>query len=389
MGISIGLVGLGSFGSGFADLFKSHPAVDRVGLCDIEPERVARFAEKESWRDKFDPSDAYGSLDEICKSDLDALVIITQPWLHAPQAIQAMESGKHVYSAVPIISLPDADEILDWCDRLVKTCERTGMRYMLGETTFYRSQAMYCRRRAAQGDFGRFVHAEAQYFHDVDDPGCNLRDVRKSRFNSKSGREGQKMLSRYKGVISGPMHYPTHSVSGPVSVMGAHMTRVCAWGQKDETGDDYFKGTFTNEVALFRMSNGATARIAECRQIGHPGEEMFRIFGTEASFREDQWVTKESWNKLTVDEMRGSLPASVKEAFQKGLNTSDVYGGHGGSHAFLVHEFCDAIANDREPVINIWEAVRYMAAGATAHKSALAGGEVMDVPDWGDAPANR
>ena len=242
MGISIGLVGLGSFGSGFADLFKSHPAVDRVGLCDIEPERVARFAEKESWRDKFDPSDAYGSLDEICKSDLDALVIITQPWLHAPQAIQAMESGKHVYSAVPIISLPDADEILDWCDRLVKTCERTGMRYMLGETTFYRSQAMYCRRRAAEGDFGRFVHAEAQYFHDVDDPGCNLRDVRKSRFNSKSGREGQKMLSRYKGVISGPMHYPTHSVSGPVSVMGAHMTRVCAWGQKDETGDDYFKG---------------------------------------------------------------------------------------------------------------------------------------------------
>jgi hypothetical protein len=37
MGISLGLVGLGSFGSSFARLFKNHPLVDRIGLCDLEP----------------------------------------------------------------------------------------------------------------------------------------------------------------------------------------------------------------------------------------------------------------------------------------------------------------------------------------------------------------
>ena len=36
MGISIGLVGLGSFGGAFAPLFKSHPRVDRIGVCDRE-----------------------------------------------------------------------------------------------------------------------------------------------------------------------------------------------------------------------------------------------------------------------------------------------------------------------------------------------------------------
>jgi hypothetical protein len=51
-----------------------------------------------------------------------------------------------------------------------------------------------------------------------------------------------------------------------------------------------------------------------------------------------------------------------------------------------VHEFVDAVAHDRVPTINVWEAVRYMAAGAVAHKSALRHGELMDVPDWGDAP---
>jgi predicted dehydrogenase len=161
---------------------------------------------------------------------------------------------------------------------------------------------------------------------------------------------------------------------------------VLAWGQRDETGDEFFDGGFTNEVALFRMSNGATARIAECRRIGHTGEEMFRVFGTEGSFREDHWVTKEGWSELKADEMRDPLPEEVMEALERAGLESAVYGGHGGSHPYLVNEFCTAVAEDRTPAINVCQAARYMAPGVMAHRSALAGGEAMDVPDWGDAP---
>jgi len=52
-----------------------------------------------------------------------------------------------------------------------------------------------------------------------------------------------------------------------------------------------------------------------------------------------------------------------------------------------VNEFVEAVAHDRQPAINVWEAVRYMAAGVMAHQSALRDGELLDVPDWGDAPA--
>jgi len=51
-----------------------------------------------------------------------------------------------------------------------------------------------------------------------------------------------------------------------------------------------------------------------------------------------------------------------------------------------VHEFVTAVAENRQPVINAWEAARYMAMGAMAHKSALRDGEWLEVPDWGDAP---
>jgi predicted dehydrogenase len=390
MGISIGLVGLGSFGSAFADLFMSHPLVDRIGLCDLEPERIDAFARKPSWVRKFSPRDAYASLDEICRSDLDALVIITQHWLHAPQCVQAMQSGKHVYSAVPIISIPDGDETLEWCDRLVDTARRTGMHYMLGETTYYRPQAMYCRRQARDKAFGEFVYSEGEYLHDVDSA-TNLREVIRQRLTGRAGHEWMLLQKRYleQGVLSGPMHYPTHSTSGPMSVMGAHAVKVCAWGYANRSADPYFADSaYSNETALFYLSNGATMRICEFREVGHPGREMFRVYGTRGSFENDRWTDNHTSAPLTVVEMRDPLPDDVLTAFSAQGGLSDVYGGHGGSHAYLVHEFVDAIAHDRRPAIHVWEAVRYMAAGVMAHKSALRDGEILSVPDWGDPPSS-
>ncbi|NLB54977.1 MAG: Gfo/Idh/MocA family oxidoreductase, partial [Lentisphaerae bacterium] len=295
MGISLGLVGLGSFGNSFASLFKSHPLVDRIGLCDLEPERIARFADNPFFHDKFNPRDTYDSLDAICKADFDALVIITQPWLHAPQCIQAMESGKHVYSAVPIITLPDADEALDWCDQLVATCKKTGMSYMLGETTYYRPQTMFCRRKAAEGAFGDFVYAEGEYVHDVDGL-CNLRKVSRSRATGKAGQEWKEISKTYveRGVFGGPMHYPTHSTCGPVCVMNAHAVKATCYGYKNRDGDP-FHGTsaYSNQIALFKMSNGATVRIAEMRETPgsiDPAEgEIFRVLGTRGTFSMNHW----------------------------------------------------------------------------------------------------
>lgn len=414
MGISIGLVGLGSFGSVFAPLFKAHPDVDRIGLCDREPELVKRFAEDPFFADKLRPADCFGSLDEICRSDFDALVVITQPWLHAPQCIQALECGKHVYSAVPVISIPDNAETLDWCDRLVAAVRRTGCLYMLGETTVFRPQAQYCRRMARTGAFGDYVYAEGEYLHDVD-AHCNLRDVQAQRLASRSGREWLAVREAY-GARGGPMHYPTHSVSGPVSVMRAHAVSVNAHGYRNRTADPFFADqAFSNEMALFRMSNGSSVRILEMRET--PGllgqeEETFRVLGTCGAFAENRWFSverhaspdggragdraKPKQVRLTAKDMFDPLPADVELAFKRTMHrTKDDREllsidfrpeGHGGSHPFLVHEFVEAVRQGRQPVTNVWEAVRYMAMGVAAHESALRDGETVKVADWGDAP---
>ncbi|OHD67564.1 MAG: hypothetical protein A2177_12370 [Spirochaetes bacterium RBG_13_68_11] len=144
-------------------------------------------------------------------------------------------------------------------------------------------------------------------------------------------------------------------------------------------------------TALFRMSNGSQMRICEHRELAYPSSdlfemEIFRLFGTRGSFRENRWADKDRWRPLSVGKMRDPLPAEVAEAFRTECGAENMYGGHGGSHAYLVHEFVDAVAHDRQPATNAWEAARYMAAGAAAQRSALRDGELQDVTDWGDAP---
>lgn len=395
MGISVGIVGLGAFGSCFAPLFKSHPLVDRLALCDQEPDRLKTWAEKPAFQDKFNPRDAFSELDDLLKSDIEAVVIITQHWLHAPMSVKAMEAGKHVYCAVPLISVPDSDEILDWCGRVVEATRRTGQLFMYGETTFYRPQAMYCRWRAAEGAFGDFVYAEGEYFHDVDH---GLRQVKAHRLASRSGREHARQLEEYKrcGIIGGPMHYPTHSTCGPISVMKAHAVKVTALPFAARLHQDYCGDEPANETALFLMSNGAHMRICEYREIGHGGREIFRIYGNKGSFENDTWCDKGGGARpLTVEEMRDPLPDDVVRSFQGWIKMAapdpsklsdreleDFLGGHGGSHAYLVHEFVEAVAQGRTPACTAWDAAHYTAAGAVAHKSALRGGEMLNVPNW-------
>jgi len=60
--------------------------------------------------------------------------------------------------------------------------------------------------------------------------------------------------------------------------------------------------------------------------------------------------------------------------------------GHEGAHQFLVHEFVTAVADRRQPPNNVWQAARYLVPGLIAHESALKGGVLMDVPDFGAGP---
>jgi predicted dehydrogenase len=392
MAIRIGICGVGAFAEHFIPLFKAHPEVENVVLCDLDAEKLAAKCAK------FGIADHCASLDELCTRDVDAIAIITQHHLHGPQAVQALRAGKHVYSAVP--SAISVEEITD----LVRTVEETGRTYMIGETSYYYPCAIYCRNRFRQEDFGHVVYSEGEYYHDYVH---GMYDVIKWRH----GKDWEK----YFGMP--PMFYPTHSTSMIVSVTGAYATHVCGMGFVDRHPDNLYarednvwQNPFSNETMLCRMSDGSTSRISEFRRIGHPGTVGMSLYGTEASYEEQvgsqMWVTKDratcvdltetlKCKGMPVGPATGDM-AKVTSTDGTHRGASEVHpvqllprefaglgNGHNGSHQFLVHDFVSACVTGKTPPNHVWDAARYLIPGLVAHESALRGGELMEVPDFG------
>jgi predicted dehydrogenase len=400
VGLHIGVCGGGLFASSFLPLFKAHPLVERVSLAEVLPERRAAQAAQ------FGIDRTYASLDELCDSDVDAIALFTQRWMHGPQAVQALRAGKHVYSAVP------AAVTLDEVANLVRAVAETGLVYMNGETSYYYPAVLYCRERFRKGDFGRFVYGEACYTHDMSHGFY-------AAYQHSGGAEWKRTAS------FPPMLYPTHATSMIISVTGARFTHVSCMGQVDAEDDGVFDrevsqwgNDVSNEVALFRSSDGGMARTMELRRIGLPGGNSNRmcLYGTRASFEEQSfakfWVSGRSaderidlWQTLActsvaVPKEARALDAALKDDFFAGVSSvhpvqrlpkefAGLRNGHQGSHQFLACDFVEACVNRSLPPNNVWAAARYCVPGIVAHESTRRGGELLEIPDFGDPPPAR
>jgi predicted dehydrogenase len=407
--IKLVLVGTGLWGRRFIPLFKTHPLVRELALCDVDAAKLQAASEE------FGVPKTFPSLDAACESDFDAIALFTQHWLHAPQAVQVLEAGKHVYSSAP------PGLTVDELRTLVETVERTGRIYVLGETSYYYSWVFYCRQRYLSGDFGNIVFSDSDYFHDLEH---GLREV----FQERGGERW-----RETAVIP-PMYYVTHNTSQIIAVTGAHFTHVSCQGFVDNDPDQVFDpnvnrwgNAFSNQAALFGMSDGSSCRVNVYWRIAHPSMVQMGIYGTQASFeyncRDATWVDRAQVLSLTPMMRPGlATPGFIKPDWLRGLKRPrwlpsrfrprrgvateqgtflDVtplqpidklpkewaglrdMGGEWGTNYFMANEFILACADGQPPPNNVWMAARYTIPGIVAHESATRGGELLEVPDFG------
>ena len=397
MSIKIGICGAGAFSECFIPLFKAHPLVGEVTLADLLPDRVSQLAKK------YDLPRTSGSLDELCESDVDAIVIMTQRQLHGQQTLAALKAGKHVYSAVPI------GQTVEEIQNIVAEAEKTRLVYMTGETSYYYPCSIYCRKRFRAGDFGKFVYGEGQYYHDM------------SHFYASFKRSGGPDWKRLAGIP--PMYYPTHSVSMVLSVTGAYAETVSCLGFQDHHEDGVFRvgennwdNVFSNETALIRTSDGGMMRINEFRRIGWKGlaSVQMSMIGTKGCYEEQAnsrvWVTIDTQDTCELNdhlacrrtpvmharsdvdqEVLGDFHESVSQVHNVDRLPEEFAGlgnGHSGSHQFLVDDFVKAVASGTLPPNHAWASARYCIPGLVAHESAKRNGELLAIPDLGGPPSD-
>lgn len=405
--LKIAIIGCGRFSPFFVPLFKAHPVVEKVYVCDLKKEREEDFAKR------FDVERIDSFEAALESKEINAVAIFTQRFKHGEMVIRALKAGKHVYSAVP--GAISVDEIIE----IEKLVRETRLTYSMGETGFYRTPAIYCREEFKKGTFGKFVYAEAQYNHDI-------RNMENS-FKSSGGDDWRS----FAGIP--PFYYPTHSTSMILSTMpGVHATRVVALGfagspRTDIYGTDgqnRYNNPFAVESMLVELSNGGIMRINENRCVGWMSPETYisQYYGTDAGYEFSvahhhlaTWDPERPGMVIMKDVSEGLHPTELMKTIREDYDTAiqqiaDCAGfhdvspiqpterlpkeyegmsnGHNGTHHFLIDDFCRAYETGKLSPTNIWEVARYNIPGLIAHESALQGGVPMDVIDLGDPPSD-
>ncbi len=358
--VKIGVVG-GGFGAGFH--WHEDPGCEVAAVSDLLPDRRQNLA------NRYGCQKTYDSLEELIEDDsIEAVAVFSGAPDHVRHCVAVMNRGKHVISAVP------AAVTLEECEALIEAKERNGVKYMMAETSYYRFPTITMRRMVEDGGFGEILYSEAEYYHPQIGTAAN--DL--SRWPDKEGNWQRTWRWGFP-----PMLYPTHSTGFLVGVTRERLVEVSCLGTPGKTEaflDNAYNSPYCNESALFKTDRGNMFRCNVMWNVWSHGERA-QWFGERTAMFMDGWAGQ----PYTIRTVDGTAVQQSPNYFDLLPEKMRYDSGHGGSHPFITHEFIQAILEDREPAVSVYEAVAMTAPGIVAFESALRGGEQLKVPSFDPA----
>lgn len=364
--LHIGLIGYGLNALGHKSELEMHPALSgRTKLIAAYDPNL----EAKKNIEKLNEVKNADSLDDFLDTpQLKAIIINSPPQFHADQAINAMESGYHVFSEIPM-ALNEKD-----IERIISAEESSGKIYQLGENYCFISEVLYAGNLIESGKIGPSVYAESEYLHDV---------TYRWRKGSCGDIDTPRVDCWYQ--LFDPLMY-AHSI-GPAQValggINNPMPFVIVTSFSNEIGG--FDGVpicnpaKSFQVGLFQTESGAIAKCAnayvfareptrliiqvigrtgayECYEIGKPG----RLFLAEG-------------HKITRTRHRKGKSIKVDDETLNQVipRVESMY--YGGS-VRIMDDWLNAIEMNRKPKIEAKIAGNFCHAGIAASKSARSGG---------------
>ena len=340
--VKVGIAGYGLCRFGAAFFYQNHPNVEVVAATDLDPGRCAGLARA------VGAKKTYPSCEEMIQQDkeIEAVYIATDAPTHAKLAIMGLNHGKHVCSAVPAVFGFQAEEE---AEELFEAVKKSGLKYAMNETSTFHADLWDKRTQYQAGALGKIIYSEGEYYHDFGPNGLPGYNPQNGKIDVNGWRRGLP-----------PMWYPTHSNAYYVSITGGRFTEVSCLGTPGlykEHKENQWKNPFGTEVGIFKTSEGGISRMAVSWDMKNAHGEMGRVYGQKP-------------HNPSINGARPALPPGVGA------------GGHGGSHGQLTNDFITSILLDREPTVNIGDALNMTMAGVIAHKSALKDGEWMKIPQY-------
>ena len=148
--VRLGLVGVGAAAQvNHIPAIKKCEGLELVALCDRDPEKASRVAQK------FGVAKSHDRLEDmLADEEIDAVDLCTPNYLHAPMAIAALEAGKHVLCERPLAR--SASE----AEAMVKAAKKAGCTLMCALQHRFRPDSQLLRTFVQKGDLGEVYHVK-------------------------------------------------------------------------------------------------------------------------------------------------------------------------------------------------------------------------------------
>ncbi|MEO0005244.1 MAG: Gfo/Idh/MocA family oxidoreductase [candidate division WOR-3 bacterium] len=308
----------------------ANPSIELVALCDTDVRKLhllsARYNIKRYYTDfdrlKEDP-------------EVNAVVIATPNYLHAPMAMAAMENGKDVLCEMPLaVNASEAEEIL-------RTAQRTRRRLMPCLVTRLRADVKVVRRYVEDKGLGQLYYAKTGWLRGR---------------NAWSPSTWQKEL-RYAGggafLVLGTALLDSAlwlvMPAKPVSVIGVAAKRV-GEGMVEDTA-----------FALIRFDSGLVLTIEVGWSLLMERDFVyFNLFGTHGAAL---------LNPLTINkEVQGRLVNITPQLPSKGL--------HREAYKRLIELWVDSLLRDVPPDVSVGDAILINRIVDAFYRSNASGSEV-------------
>ena len=325
--VRVGLVGLGSNGSSFAEIYRGHPQVELVAVADANP---ARAEAAEGLGAVF-----YGSYDElVLLPELDVVSVHLPDRLHADASLKALQAGKHVF-----VEKPMATTIGD-CHKMIDAMDRTGL--LVGVGQVLRTRPLYKRIKEIvdAGTLGTIYYCEGDYMVD---------ELNRPELATKVGPTYS--LQGFQCSATHPLDLLRWYLGNPVDVFAAGNNGLTHPGH---LGDGFV-------AALYRWPGGCIGRVAGTWGCSyhHSYENAYGIslFGTKGTINRGSLILRENDNKpVEIARMKPGHPYEPE-----------------------VVDFIDAVLTGRKPAVDARD-------GGNTSIAIIAALDAMDKSGWVTIP---
>lgn len=145
----IGIIGCGNIASAYMSANKRFDILDIVACADLDPARARAKAEEHGIQRPCSVSDL------LADPDIEIVVNLTVPKVHAEIALATLAAGKHAYSEKPFAVIREDGQ------KVLKLAEETSLRVGCAPDTFLGGGIQTCRKLIDDGWIGRPIGASA------------------------------------------------------------------------------------------------------------------------------------------------------------------------------------------------------------------------------------